>query len=112
MSIVVSSIVNVSMNKLALWISVHVDDWTDKRVIIASNVFFNVYHFSFEYFFLLLGVDEPFKVTLYMCHKERSYPNSFSLIPFIFMKLLSLLIIYLINCYLFGLKNYYTLYYE
>ena len=31
------SIVEESMNKIALWISVAVDDWTAERVIIASN---------------------------------------------------------------------------
>ena len=34
----VSSIVEVSMDKIALWIRVDVDDWTAKRAIIASNV--------------------------------------------------------------------------
>ena len=37
MGIVVSSIVVGSMNKIALWIRVGVDDWTDERAIIASN---------------------------------------------------------------------------
>ena len=39
MSIVVSSIVGVSMNKIVLRIRVRVDDWTAERAIIASNVF-------------------------------------------------------------------------
>ena len=38
MSIVVSSIVEVSMNKIALWIRVDVDDWTAERSITVSNV--------------------------------------------------------------------------
>ena len=39
MSFDVSSIFGVSMNKIALWISVRVDDWTAERAIIASNIF-------------------------------------------------------------------------
>ena len=35
--LVVSRIVEVSMNKIALWIDVRVDDWTAKRAIIARN---------------------------------------------------------------------------
>ena len=38
MIIAVSSIVGMSMNKIALWISVGVDDWTVEKAIIASNV--------------------------------------------------------------------------
>ena len=38
MSIVVSTIAEVCMNKIALWIRVGVDDWRDERAIIASNV--------------------------------------------------------------------------
>ena len=38
MSIVVSSIATMSMNKIALWTNICVDDWTVERVIIASNV--------------------------------------------------------------------------
>ena len=38
MSIVVSSIVEVSMNKIALRLSVGVGDWTVESVIIANNV--------------------------------------------------------------------------
>ena len=37
MNFVVSSSVHVSVNKIALWICVDVDDWTAERVIIASN---------------------------------------------------------------------------
>ena len=37
MKFIVSNIVDVSMNKMALWISVGVDDWTAKLAIIASN---------------------------------------------------------------------------
>ena len=37
MRIVVSSIVWVSMKKIALWIRVHVDDLTAGRAIIAGN---------------------------------------------------------------------------
>ena len=37
MNIAVSSIVEVSMNKIALQIRVGVDDWTAERAIIASN---------------------------------------------------------------------------
>ena len=36
-SIVVSSIVEVSLNKVAFYILVGADDWTAKRAIIASN---------------------------------------------------------------------------
>ena len=36
MSIILSSIIEVSMNKIKLWICVGVDDWTVKRAIIAS----------------------------------------------------------------------------
>ena len=36
MTIAVSSIVEVSMTKIALWIRVGVDDWTAERAIIAS----------------------------------------------------------------------------
>ena len=32
-----SSIVEVSVNEIALWISVCVNDWTTERAIIASN---------------------------------------------------------------------------
>ena len=38
MSIVVSTIAEVCMNKIALWIHVGVDDWRDERATIASNV--------------------------------------------------------------------------
>ena len=38
MSIVLSNMFEMSMNKIALWICARVDDWTAKRVIIASNV--------------------------------------------------------------------------
>ena len=38
MSVIVPSIVVVSMNKIALWNSVGVDDWTVELTIIASNV--------------------------------------------------------------------------
>ena len=38
MTIGVSSIVEVSMNKLLLWIHAHVDYWTAERMIIASNI--------------------------------------------------------------------------
>ena len=37
MSLIVSSIVVVSINEKALWISVSVDDWTDGWTVIASN---------------------------------------------------------------------------
>ena len=37
MSIVVSSIVEASMNKIALWIRVGTDDWIAERAIIASR---------------------------------------------------------------------------
>ena len=37
MNYIVSSIIEVSVNKIALWISVGVDDWTAERVLIASN---------------------------------------------------------------------------
>ena len=37
MKIVVSSIDEVSMNKIALWICIGVDDLTAERAIIASN---------------------------------------------------------------------------
>ena len=36
--LVVSSIVELSMNKIALWISVPVDDWTAELAIFVSNV--------------------------------------------------------------------------
>ena len=36
-SLLVSSIVDMYMNKIALWISVETDDYTDKLTIIASN---------------------------------------------------------------------------
>ena len=36
MSFVVSIIIQVSLNKITLWISVGVDDWTAERAIIAS----------------------------------------------------------------------------
>ena len=38
MSIVVSSIATMSMNKITLWINVCADDWTVESAIIASNV--------------------------------------------------------------------------
>ena len=38
MKIMVSGIVEVSMNKIALWISVRVDDWSAEISIIAMNV--------------------------------------------------------------------------
>ena len=37
MSYAVSGIVEVSLNKIALGISIGVDDWTSERAIIASN---------------------------------------------------------------------------
>ena len=37
MSFVVLTFVEVYMNKIWLWISLCVDDWTAERVIIASN---------------------------------------------------------------------------
>ena len=37
MNIIVPSIVEVSMNKIVLWICVDVDDWTAERAIIVSN---------------------------------------------------------------------------
>ena len=37
MSLVISDIVEVSMDKLALWINVCVDGWTAELAIIASN---------------------------------------------------------------------------
>ena len=37
MSSIVLSIVQVSVNKIALWISVRVDDWTAETAIIANN---------------------------------------------------------------------------
>ena len=37
MSIVVSNIAEVSLNKIALWIHVGVDDWTAERANTASN---------------------------------------------------------------------------
>ena len=37
MSFVVLRIVVVSMNKIALWISIRGNDWTAERAIIASN---------------------------------------------------------------------------
>ena len=37
MSIIVSIIVEVSMNKIALWIHMGVDDWTAERAIIANS---------------------------------------------------------------------------
>ena len=37
MGFVVSGIFVVSMNKIALWIHVRVNDWTAERAIIASN---------------------------------------------------------------------------
>ena len=38
MGLIVSGIVEVSMNKIALWISVDADDWAAESMIIASNV--------------------------------------------------------------------------
>ena len=38
MTFVLSNIVEVLMNKIALWITVRVDECTAERVIIASNV--------------------------------------------------------------------------
>ena len=38
MSFIASSIIGMSMNKIALWINVYVDDWIAEWVIIASNV--------------------------------------------------------------------------
>ena len=38
MSLTVSSIVEVSINKIILWISMDADDWTAEGMIIASNV--------------------------------------------------------------------------
>ena len=38
MTIAVLSIVEVSMNKIALWIRVPVNDWKTERVIIANSV--------------------------------------------------------------------------
>ena len=37
MSLLVPSIVEVSMNKIAMWINVCVDDWIAELVIIANN---------------------------------------------------------------------------
>ena len=39
MTLIVSSIVGNSMNKIVLWIDINVcvDDWTAERAIIASN---------------------------------------------------------------------------
>ena len=37
MRLIVSNIVEVSMNKIALWINDCVDDWSDERAIITSN---------------------------------------------------------------------------
>ena len=56
MSIVLSSIVGVSMNKIVLWIRVGVDDWTEKMAIIASNALTSFAHklsVVFTNFFLL-----------------------------------------------------------
>ena len=47
-----SSIVEVSMNKIALWIRVNVDDWTAERTIIASNDSFSKHQIQFMYFHL------------------------------------------------------------
>ena len=44
MSIVVLSIIEVSMNKISLWIRVDVDDLTADREIIASNVITNAWN--------------------------------------------------------------------
>ena len=38
MNLFMSSIVQVSMNKMALWISACVNDWEADRAVIASNV--------------------------------------------------------------------------
>ena len=37
MTFVVPSIVELLMNRIALWISIHANDWTAERAIIASN---------------------------------------------------------------------------
>ena len=41
-SFIATSIVEVSMNKIALWISVGLDDWTGESGIIFSNETENV----------------------------------------------------------------------
>ena len=37
MILAISTVVEVSMNKIELWISVHVEEWTAEWVIIANN---------------------------------------------------------------------------
>ena len=39
MSTEVANTVELSMNKIALWIDVGEDDWTTEKVIIANNVY-------------------------------------------------------------------------
>ena len=43
MNLIVSALSKVSMNKIAVWINVCVDDWTAERAIIASNELFNTW---------------------------------------------------------------------
>ena len=49
MIFVILSIVEVLMNKVALWISVRADDWTTELAIIASNEMRLHYLWDFYY---------------------------------------------------------------
>ena len=50
MNIVVSSIVEVSVNKVPLKIRVSADDWTSERAIIASNDYFTRFNLIWQNF--------------------------------------------------------------
>ena len=64
MSIVVSSIVEVSMNKIPLWNNFHVGVWTAEREIIASNDHCLVGKFENVFKSILTDVASAFLVTL------------------------------------------------
>ena len=59
MNIVVSSIVEVSMGKIALLIRISIDDWTPKRVIIARNAFEQMALKYFPPFEQFPGINNP-----------------------------------------------------
>ena len=48
MNILVSSIVEVSMTKIALWIRVGADDWTTERTIITGTQLEPIQHISYR----------------------------------------------------------------
>ena len=65
------ALLEMSMNKIALWITVHAGDWTAERAIIASNELSNVYilvnHFSGIHFDSTLTRSSPQKTVNFDC---------------------------------------------